>query len=112
MTATVLASEGLDHVVGVAGPWAASSASTRWKYFQPFWASLTLVAEALTLGIPACSKIGIGGRRLTGEGGADDGDDLVADQLGGAVVGLGRVALAVEGVDGDLDRRVGGVVLG
>ena len=58
MTATVLAFSFFSMYLAAAGPWALSLPTARWKYFQPLSASVGLVADAVMLTMPACSKMG------------------------------------------------------
>ena len=44
--------------LAAAGPWELSLPTARCQYFQPFSASVGLVADAVMLTMPACSKMG------------------------------------------------------
>src|SRR5579862_4282081 len=59
MTATFLACSVLARYLAAAGPWLLSVPTARCQYFQPLVPSDGLVAETVTLGRPAWSKIGL-----------------------------------------------------
>ena len=89
--------------LAAAGPWVASLPRARKKVFQPLSASFGLVADGVMVDEAGLVERRVGGLGLTGEGGADDADDLlVVDGLLGQRRRLRRVTLRVVVLEGDL----------